>query len=117
MAGEDRAGKKDALAHPDQSGCHSVRPVLSDRNTIVKMHTCLGSHSFLGKMDHKSAGGRGRGDGDNQLQLGYTEHVHTMSLHRYEELSTKLSAHENDTVPFTGRRLGQNSSSALAFPQ
>lgn len=58
--------------------------------------TGLGSHSFLGKMDHKSAGGRGRGDGDNQLQLGYTEHVHTMSLHRYEELSTKLSAHENE---------------------
>lgn len=55
--------------------------------------------------------------GTDQLQLGYTEHVHTMSLHRYEELSTKLSAHENDTVPFTGRRLGQNSSSALAFPQ
>lgn len=57
-------GRKDALAHPDRSGCHSVRPELSDRDTKVKMHTCLESHSFLGKMDHKSAGERGHGDGD-----------------------------------------------------
>lgn len=36
--------------------------------------------------------------GTEELQLGYTEHVHTMSLHRHEELSTKLSTHENDTM-------------------
>lgn len=57
------------------------------------------------------------GMGTDELQLGYTEHVHMMSLHHYEELSTKLSAHENDTMPVTGRKLGQNSSSALAFSQ
>lgn len=53
------------------------------------MHTCLESQSFLKKMDHESAGEGGTVMGADELQPGHTEHVHTMSLHRSEELSTK----------------------------
>lgn len=45
------------------TGLGATLYVLSDRDTIVEMHTCLESQSFLRKMDHESAGERGHGDG------------------------------------------------------
>ena len=44
------------------TGLGAALYVLSDRDTIVEMHTCLESQSFLRKMDHESAGEGGTPD-------------------------------------------------------